>query len=60
MYETAPLSVRARLAIWHAGVLTLIICAFAAGILLLRQELGFTPAWTHNSPGRSNYQQDLS
>ena len=28
------LSVRARLAIWHAGVLTLIICMFSAGIFL--------------------------
>jgi len=28
------LSVRARLAIWHAGVLTLIICIFSAGIFL--------------------------
>ena len=28
------LSVRARLALWHAGVLTLIVCAFFAGILL--------------------------
>jgi heavy metal sensor kinase len=30
----ARLSVRARLAFWHAGVLTLIVCIFAAGILL--------------------------
>src|SRR5215467_11310091 len=29
-----PLSVRARLALWHAGVLMLIICIFAAGIFL--------------------------
>jgi len=29
-----PLSVRARLAIWHAGVLTLIVCIFSAGIFL--------------------------
>ncbi len=29
-----PLSVRARLALWHAGVLTLIICIFSAGIFL--------------------------
>jgi len=29
-----PLSVRARLALWHAGVLTLIICSFSAGIFL--------------------------
>ena len=28
------LSVRARLALWHAGVLTLIICIFSAGIFL--------------------------
>jgi heavy metal sensor kinase len=29
-----PPSVRARLTLWHAGVLTLIICIFSAGILL--------------------------
>jgi heavy metal sensor kinase len=29
-----PLSVRARLALWHAGVLALIICIFSAGIFL--------------------------
>ena len=29
-----PLSVRARLALWHAGVLTLIVCVFSAGIFL--------------------------
>ena len=29
-----PLSVRARLTLWHAGVLMLIVCTFAAGILL--------------------------
>jgi heavy metal sensor kinase len=29
-----PPSVRARLTIWHAGVLTLIVCIFSAGILL--------------------------
>jgi len=29
-----PPSVRARLTLWHAGVLTLIICTFSAGILL--------------------------
>src|SRR5262245_50616498 len=29
-----PLSVRARLTLWHAGVLTLIICVFSAGIFL--------------------------
>src|SRR5215510_1168806 len=29
-----PLSVRARLALWHAGVLTLIVCIFSAGIFL--------------------------
>ena len=28
------LSLRARLALWHAGVLTLIVCVFAAGILV--------------------------
>jgi heavy metal sensor kinase len=30
----SALSVRARLTLWHAGVLTLIVCAFSAGILL--------------------------
>src|SRR6516165_726600 len=29
-----PRSVRARLALWHAAVLTLIVCIFSAGILL--------------------------
>ena len=29
-----PASVRTRLTLWHAGVLTLIICAFSAGIFL--------------------------
>ena len=29
-----PLSVRARLTLWHAGVLTLVICVFAVGVLL--------------------------
>jgi heavy metal sensor kinase len=29
-----PPSVRARLTFWHAGVLTLIVCIFSAGILL--------------------------
>jgi len=29
-----PPSVRARLTFWHAGVLTLIVCMFSAGILL--------------------------
>lgn len=29
-----PPSVRARLTFWHAGVLTLIVCVFSAGILL--------------------------
>jgi heavy metal sensor kinase len=29
-----PPSVRARLALWHAGVLTLIVCIFSVGILL--------------------------
>ncbi len=28
------LSVRARLTLWHAGVLTLVICLFAGGVLL--------------------------
>jgi len=28
------LSVRARLTLWHAGVLTLVVCVFTAGILL--------------------------
>ena len=28
------LSVRARLTLWHAGVLTLVICVFAGGVLL--------------------------
>ena len=28
------LSVRARLTLWHAGALTLIVCAFSAGILI--------------------------
>jgi len=32
-----PPSVRARLALWHAGVLTLIVCIFSAGILLFVQ-----------------------
>jgi heavy metal sensor kinase len=30
-----PLSVRARLTLWHAGVLSLIVCAFSVGILIL-------------------------
>ena len=30
-----PPSVRARLTLWHAGVLALVICIFSAGILLL-------------------------
>src|SRR5215469_18673626 len=29
-----PPSVRARLTLWHAGVLTLIVCIFSGGILL--------------------------
>ena len=29
-----PLSVRARLTLWYAGALTLIVCIFSAGILL--------------------------
>ena len=32
-----PLSVRARLTLWHASVLMLIVCAFAAGFLLFVQ-----------------------
>src|SRR5262249_26325042 len=32
--KTGALSVRARLTLWHAGVLTLVVCLFAAGILL--------------------------
>src|SRR5262249_32647569 len=32
--RSPPLSVRARLSLWHAGVLTLIICIFSAGIFL--------------------------
>jgi len=32
------LSIRARLALWHAGVLTLIVCIFSAGILFLVWE----------------------
>ena len=32
------LSVRARLALWHAGVLTLIICVFAVGIFFFVRE----------------------
>jgi hypothetical protein len=30
----SPPSVRARLTLWHAGVLTLIVCVFSTGILL--------------------------
>lgn len=38
--KLGPLSVRARLTLWHAGVLTLIVCLFSAGILLfLRARL---------------------
>ena len=32
--RSGRLSIRARLTLWHAGVLTLIVCIFAAGILL--------------------------
>ena len=32
--RTRPLSVRARLTLWNAGVLMLIVCTFAAGLLL--------------------------
>ena len=28
-------SVRARLALWHAGVLALVVCVFSAGVLLI-------------------------
>lgn len=35
--RTGRLSVRARLTLWHAGVLTLIVCVFAAGVLLFVQ-----------------------
>ncbi len=35
-----PRSVRARLALWHAGVLTLIVCAFSGAVyLLVRTQL---------------------
>jgi heavy metal sensor kinase len=33
-----PPSVRARLTLWYAGVLTLIVCVFSAGILLFVDE----------------------
>jgi heavy metal sensor kinase len=33
-----PPSVRARLTLWYAGVLTLIVCIFSAGILLFVEE----------------------
>ena len=33
-----PPSVRARLTLWHAGVLTLIVCIFSAGILHFVEE----------------------
>src|SRR5262249_43554666 len=33
-----PPSVRARLTLWHAGVLTLIVCLFSAGILLFLKD----------------------
>jgi heavy metal sensor kinase len=33
-----PPSVRARLTLWYAGVLTLIVCVFSAGILLFVEE----------------------
>src|SRR5258706_18729 len=32
--KSGALSVRARLALWHAGVLTLIVCVFSGGLLL--------------------------
>ena len=37
-----PPSVRARLTLWHAGVLTLIVCIFSAGILLFVQARLYT------------------
>ena len=33
-----PPSVRARLTLWYAGVLTLIVCIFSAGILLFVED----------------------
>jgi heavy metal sensor kinase len=58
-----PLSVRARLTLWHAGVLMLIVCTFAAGFLLfvrarlfeeldrqLRRELTTIDWVYHNEP----------
>ena len=35
--KARPLSVRTRLTLWHAGVLMLIVCAFAAGLLLFER-----------------------
>jgi len=32
--KAGALSVRSRLTLWHAGVLTIVVCLFAAGILL--------------------------
>ena len=32
--KAGPLSVRARLTLWHAGVLTLVVCLFSAAVLL--------------------------
>jgi len=37
-----PPSVRARLTLWHAAVLTLIVCIFSAGILLFVQARLYT------------------
>jgi len=37
-----PPSVRARLTLWHAGVLTLIVCIFSAGILLFVEARLYT------------------
>ena len=37
-----PPSVRARLTLWHAGVLTLIVCIFSAGILHFVDERLYT------------------
>src|SRR5205814_4998260 len=32
--RAAPTSVRARLTLWHAGVLAVVICSFSAGVFL--------------------------
>jgi heavy metal sensor kinase len=36
--RSPSLSVRARLALWHAGVLTLIVCLFSAGIFVFVRD----------------------